>query len=184
MKLSALGLFVCSASFLAACGGHQKGYAPKPPEFHSASASSLAEDLANISPAAGSTMAGELDRAHMATSGQILAMKAEQARANCRFKDRFDRDDLIAYEWGQNRLGLDVDGIGYDSMELEEVKLTFSMNLQPIKSKKQLCRRDTSWQGMIGSGYNELIVHDGAVIEQKYNELRSEIDDRIGYFVD
>lgn len=184
MKLSALGLFVCSASFLAACGGHQKGYAPKPPEFHSASAVLQAEDLANIAPAAGSSMAAETRRAHAESTAQRLAMKAEAARAECRFKDRFDRDDLIAYEWGQSRLGLDVDGIGYDSMELEEVKLTFSMNLQPIKSKKQLCRRDSSWQGMIGSGYNELIVHDGAVIEQKYNELRAKFDDRISYFVD
>ena len=41
---------------------------------------------------------------------------------------------------------IEDNGIGLTDMDLEAVRVTFSMNLQPIKTKKQKCRGGSAWQ--------------------------------------
>lgn len=102
--------------------------------------------------------------------------------ANCNIQDRFDRNALIAYEWGQNtqnRLGLDVDGIGWGGGEIEQVKLQYTFRLQPERPKKMGCRYTSGWQGMVGSGYNEMFMrpeNEGAKAD--FNELRRDFETR------
>ena len=197
MRVLALSATVFMASFLVACGAHKQGFAPKPPSFHVSNYShqsivprSNAADhnikpaaLGHIAPAAGSVMASHSRTVLLPEETSKKAAAAPMA-LDCSIKDRFDRDDLVAYEWGQNRLGFDVDGIGLTDMDLEAVRVTFSMNLQPIKTKKQKCRGGSAWQGMVGSGYNELVVNDGAALKKEWRELRRDIDDRLSYFIE
>jgi len=68
----------------------------------------------------------------------------------CRIKDRFDGKALLAYEWDRKRLSMDVEGGG--------MLLAYKMRLQPEKTFKQKCRYGSQWQGIIGSGYNELVL--------------------------
>lgn len=94
-------------------------------------------------------------------------LNANSSPSSCSTKDRFDRKDLVAYKWGstgENRLGFDVDGIGLRSANLDQVKLTYSLRLQPEKKKHERCLYQSSWQGMVGSGYNELFVRENDTV--------------------
>lgn len=76
----------------------------------------------------------------------------------CSLNDRFDRKAVVAYEWGRSRLSLDVDGVNFGGGDERAVHLQYKIRLQPEKTKKQRCRYSSSWQGLVGSGYNELFV--------------------------
>jgi hypothetical protein len=84
------------------------------------------------------------------------------AKKSCRLKDRFDRKELVAYEWGQNRMGFDLDGLDLmaGGMEVENVQFSYRLRLQDYKTKKERCRYASSWQGLLGSGYNELVARE------------------------
>ncbi len=121
-------------------------------------------------------------------AGPVLAYEAgREVPGHCRLKDRFDRKTLIAYHFDgdQARLGLDVDmdGFGlsdFGSFDLEEVRLAFKYRLQPIRKKRERCLYRSSWQGLLGSGYNELMLREQDTI---YQELEQELD-RAGRKVD
>ena len=78
----------------------------------------------------------------------------------CRFKDRFDRKAILAYEWNRSRLSLDVKGINFDSGGDKGFRVEYKIRFQPEKTKKQRCRYSSSWQGLFGSSYNEFIVRE------------------------
>lgn len=100
----------------------------------------------------------------------------EKKTANCSIKDRIDRDALIAYEWSRNRLSMDVDGMsGGDT----GMMLTYKIRLQPEKTKAQKCRYGSKWQGMIGSGYNELMVRDDDTLQDHFGKMRREFFDHL-----
>jgi hypothetical protein len=81
-------------------------------------------------------------------------------KSSCRVNDRFDRKELVAYEWGQNRMGFDVDGLGLTGGSVENVQFSYRLRLQDYKTKKERCRYASSWQGLLGSGYNELVARE------------------------
>lgn len=90
-------------------------------------------------------------------------LKADATNLNCGIRDRFDRKALVAYHWGtheRSRLALDVDGLGFDG-DIDEVRLEYSLRLQKEKPKKMGCRYSSQWQGMVGSGYNEMFRREG-----------------------
>lgn len=187
MRRKITKFLICGAAItLSACQAHQTGFAPPPPQFYfSENASSeqnydlaAVQKLAEIAPASGQAVAAgtAIDQGHRAN--------AKQEPSGCSIKDRFDRKDLIAYQWGDNRIGFDVDGIGYDSMEVEEVKLTYRLRLQPIADRKEKCRRGGSWHGIAGTGYAEIVQHDGDAIMKEWREYRRYIDDYLDYLVD
>lgn len=96
----------------------------------------------------------------------------------CSIKDRFDRKAVLAYEWNRSRLSFDVDGLG-DSDDAG-MRLEYKIRLQPEKTKKQKCRYQARWQGLIGSGYNELVVRQDDTVWQALREKRSEATEFLG----
>ena len=112
----------------------------------------------------------------------VLALEASAVPKGCRVKERFDRKHLIAYQWGragESKLGLDVDGIGFDSMEVEGVMLEYRLRLQPLANKKDKCRYASNWQGIVGSGYNEFFARETDTVWQHLDEFQDEWADKL-----
>ncbi len=107
------------------------------------------------------------------------ALRAEQTSKKCSIKDRIDRDDLIAYQWGRSRLGVDVDGINMSSTELESIKFQYTLRLQAHKTRKEKCRYESGWQGMIGSGYNEMFIRQDDTIWDQIDKIKDDAEDAI-----
>lgn len=82
--------------------------------------------------------------------------------SGCSFGDRFDRDGVIAYQFsdGQSRLSLhmNIDGVGFSGAELDQVMVKYTYKLQAIPGRKERCRYKSGFQGIIGSGYNEMFL--------------------------
>lgn len=106
-----------------------------------------------------------------------LSARSQNA-ARCSIKDRFDRDEVLAYTWGDNRLGMDVDGLSFSNFEMEQVKLQYSLKLQPYKSRKERCRYPSQWQGLVGTGYNEMFVRETDTVWQELEALQDDVEDR------
>ena len=140
-----------------------------------------AQDAANISPAAGRATRSHSDTARH--TRPVLAAK-NGGDVNCSIKDRFDNDALLAYEFGTNqrsRFSFDVDGLNLDSSGIEAIKVSFTYRLQADKTKDQRCRYSSGYQGLIGSGYNELYIRDsGHTVWKEIDDVRGEIEDRLG----
>ena len=96
----------------------------------------------------------------------------------CRLKDRFDRKAVLAYEWGRSRLAVDVDGVNLSGGSERSVRLEYKMRLHPEKTRKQRCRYTSSWQGLIGSGYNEFFVRKEDTV---WGELKDAKKDALHY---
>lgn len=96
--------------------------------------------------------------------------------ASCGLGDRFDRSEEIAYQWGQNRLGLDVDRAG---ASFKGFMLTYRLKFQDHKTKKERCRYKSSWQGLIGSGYNELFLREKNTVWDELNLLEGDVRSRL-----
>lgn len=117
----------------------------------------------------------------------ILALETQKLPKGCRVKDRFDRKYLVAYQWGragESKLGLDIDGIGFDGGEFEGVMLEYKLRLQPIPDKKDACRRASNWQGMLGTGYHELFVREEDTVWQHLDEFSDEWADKLDTLLD
>ena len=189
--------------FLAGCSS-QKGSSPPPPGFYPVFGMKTAQtkdgftdkeiiqnaalQMQFIEPAAGmsvqedlrlDTLSGEDMSGYKAYTDPNNAFKQIIKKDGCHIKDRFDRRAVLAYQWGRNRIGFDVDGIGFDSMDVEEVKMTYRLKLQPHISKRDKCRYQSSWQGMIGSGYNEFYKRENDTVMDRFSALRKEIKKRI-----
>lgn len=91
----------------------------------------------------------------------------------CSVRDRFDRDALLAYEWKRNRLAMDVEGVNFNGGNAG-VMLTYTVRLSPEKTKDQKCRYQSKWQGLIGSGYNELMVREDDTLRDHFGRVRRE----------
>ncbi len=112
-----------------------------------------------------------------ANKGDVYVPKSalSAAAVDCSIKDRFDRKALIAYEWNRNRVALDVDGVGLggggDDMGF---RVEYKIRLQPEKTKVQKCRYSSNWQGIVGSGYNELILRDDDTVMEEVRTIKDE----------
>lgn len=111
----------------------------------------------------------------------LLALHEDETpQQKCRLKDRFDRDALLAYEWDRSRFAMDVDGINMSGSGDAGMRLEYKIRLQPEKTKKQKCRYNAKWQGLIGSGYNELMVREDDTVWKELREKRSKMHEFIG----
>lgn len=177
---------VVALLLVSGCAASSRDYALAPPppredlttfqlDRNKAQAYAASETLSVIETASGLPALSE--QAIMAAEQEAASLK------DCRIQDRFDRDGTaIAYQWGQshrNRLGLEVDGIGFDGGSLEGMKLTYTMRLQPKKTKKERCRYNSHWQGLIGSGYNELMLREKNTVWQELRKLSSDVEGRL-----
>lgn len=180
MAMFALLTFsACSTS-----GSYNVTLAPLPPGHSEMAASGHGSPMTGqqanrITPAAGKKTYRETARQERA----VLAVGTRSA-PDCSVKDRFDRDALFAYEFGtqgRNRVAFDVDGLNMDSTEIEEVKISFTYRLQADRPRKERCRYKSNYQGLIGSGYNEMVQRDsGHTVWHEIRDARYEIEDRLG----
>jgi hypothetical protein len=121
-----------------------------------------------------SGMPGEDDYA------QRMGLTSSQAEEKgCRIKDRIDRDAIIAYQWDQNRIALNVKGINMDSDGIEAVKLEYKLKLQPNKNHKERCKYQSNWQGIVGSGYNEMFVREENTIWGQIRDVKGQVSDAL-----
>ena len=179
------GILFLSTGLLSACStpsSHSASLAPSPPQrviierVHQYA--SVPVSLSQIEAASGPI--AEDPRA-------VLALNSNNSPKGCRVKERFDRKYLIAYQWGragESKLGLDVDGVGFDSMNVEGVMLEYKLRLQPIANKKDRCRYNSNWQGFLGSGYNEFFLRDDDTVWQHLDEFQDEWSDNLDELFD
>ncbi|MBI1301822.1 MAG: hypothetical protein GC137_09230 [Alphaproteobacteria bacterium] len=90
----------------------------------------------------------------------------------CNLKDRFDRDAFLAYEWDRSRLSMDVDGINTSGDGNMGIKIEYRLRFQKWKNKKERCRYDSQWQGLVGSGYNEMFRREDNTMWGEINKIR------------
>lgn len=168
--ISVLGISLCA---LTACGGkthHVDQYAPPPPEIEMSELSFAADPDLMIRAQSFSTPTDT------ALPSEVLALSSSKMLKKCRIKDKFDRKALLAYEWDDGeRLSLDVDGIGMDSTEISKVYLQYKISLQPELKKKDPCKYASSYQGIVGSMYNELVIHEGQNLYDEVDFLQNKV---------
>jgi len=173
----AITLFMVSG-----CATDSRRYAlaPPPPAFNPANAAlamTRPADLNDITPASmeGFTAAPIADSTTLSDAEISAAMAARRKAfvSECSIGDRFDRDLTLAYNFsdGQTRLGLDIDGLSYDSLNIEAVKLEFRYRFSAGKAKKEKCRYESGFQGLVGSAYNEFV-------RREHNTIWNDIEDR------
>lgn len=105
-----------------------------------------------------------------------VVLSAKAAEQNCSIGDRFDRGEVIAYEWDRSRLGVDVDGVSMGGgSDDDAVRLTYTLRLQPEKSDQQRCRYASAWQGIAGSAYNELVKRDQNTVWDQLRQIRKDV---------
>ncbi len=106
-----------------------------------------------------------------------LALSPDSKKANnkCRIKDRFDRKAVLAYEWGYKRIALDIDGVNLNGSSNKGIKLEYKMNLQRKKNKMQKCRYKSKWQGLLGSGYNEVFVREKDTMWEELGNIKNKV---------
>lgn len=146
------------------------------------------EDVANVSAqmVASVQPAGGLDGLaplYLASFDHVMLKgkrDPDKSSYNCRTKDRFDRKALMAYEWDRSRLSVDVDGINLNQRNLEGVFVKYKLRIQPEKPKKLKCRYPSAWQGLIGSGYNELILRKDGKIWEELRKLKEKVESHVG----
>lgn len=107
----------------------------------------------------------------------IMALKAPAPSTsyNCRIKDRFDRTDLLAYEWDRSRVSVDVDGLNMGSGNVEGIFVKYKLRIQPEPPRKLACRYPSSWQGLLGSGYNELVIRENNTVWKEMGTVKKEV---------
>ncbi|MGH1456995.1 MAG: hypothetical protein ACRBDI_09460 [Alphaproteobacteria bacterium] len=190
-------LFLCVSTFnISGCitSDHSAPLAPSPPDRVFLSQNIIEQnkqavsqydgdavsDNSHLSPMLQNLMAqgvvsnqGGLGDGDSSVSEALGLKKVEKTEYKCRLKDRFDRKAVIAYEWDRSRLSMDVDGINMSGDGEYGARLEYKLRFQPEKRPKELCRYASSWQGMIGSGYNEFFVReDGRVLEEIKTEIK------------
>lgn len=80
--------------------------------------------------------------------------------AGCSFRDRFDNDSALAYNFDdrQSRLSLHVDmgDVGFGGIEVDQVMFKYRFRLQKAPERaKDACRYPSQFQGLVATGYNE-----------------------------
>lgn len=125
---------------------------------------------------AGPDLAGMLNE--LGYERENVALSPGALAYNCEMKDRFDRKEVLAYEWDRSRLGLDLDGINTDGDGGRAVRVNYTLRLQPEKTSEQRCRYPSAWQGMAGSAYNELMLRESDTVWQHLRQIRKTVQDR------
>ncbi len=148
--------------------------APIPPSMNKSSyVHSFVENTPAIYPEIDMISSGSLvvdkTQAVPVSSGIISSLRG------CRTKDRFDRKALLAYEWGRARMSLDVDGVNLSGGGEKAVMFEYKLKFSSEKTKAQRCRYNSKWQGLIGSGYNELVIRENDTVWIEVKKLKAEI---------
>lgn len=107
-----------------------------------------------------------------APGAEVPRFEESKPVKTCSLGDRFDRGEVIAYEWDRSRLGVDVDGLNMGGGGMDAVKLQYTLRLQHERSSEQACRYPSAWQGIAGSAYNELFLRQEDTVWQELRAMR------------
>lgn len=133
-----------------------------------------ASDINRIEPAAGQGFVRE-DSYQQEIAPRKSSLNSDKVPAGCSIKDRFDRTETIAYQWGQNRIGFThFGGINPDGGYLR-----YRLKFQPQQTSKERCRYKSSWQGLAGSAYNELYLRENNTVWDDLKVLRLDAESRL-----
>jgi hypothetical protein len=111
-----------------------------------------------------------------------LGLSEDQSRAlGCNIGDRFDRGATLAYNFDDNqtRIALNLSLAGPTlsdptHLELNSVLLRYTHKFsKPPVSRREKCRFQSSFQGLVGSAYNELFIRNSYTV---WKELRNKFN--------
>lgn len=111
-----------------------------------------------------------------------LGLSEDQSKAlGCSLGDRFDRGATIAYNFDDNQtqvaLNLSIAGPKFSDptrLEFNSVLLRYTHKFsKPPPSKREKCRFQSSFQGLVGSAYNEFFVRNSYTV---WKELRNKLN--------
>jgi hypothetical protein len=141
-------------------------------------------DLSSSSSVMGEVQQGltaeDYDPDSLKNPAKVGLSESESKELGCRIRDRFDRGSTLAYNFDndQSRLSfhLGINGPSLASpteLEFKSVLVRFTHKFsKPPESKREKCRFQSNFQGLIGSAYNELMVRNNYTVWQ---ELRSKL---------
>lgn len=206
IKLAAMAFFTLC---LSACSSHNNhnaptlALAPPPPPsalsgYHFNNAPSARDELASatssssgtyqvaqlegIEPASG--FAGNVREDLMPVQDKLAMDDKKKSGDRCSIKDRFDRGAVFAYEFGEkdrSRVAFDVGGLNLSNTGIKDARISFTYRLQADKPRKQRCRYASAYQGLIGSGYNELVERQGNdTVWHEAETVRRDLVSRLG----
>ncbi|MCD8496652.1 MAG: hypothetical protein LRZ85_00305 [Alphaproteobacteria bacterium] len=132
-------------------------------------------DVSRIEPAAGQGFVRD-DTYQQETVSSRAQLDKNKIPAGCNIKDRFDRTETIAYQWGRNRVGFTYDTSG---TSFEGAFLRYRLKFQPHKTSKERCRYNASWQGLLGSSYNEFFLRENNTVWDDMKVLRLDAESRL-----
>lgn len=111
-----------------------------------------------------------------------LGLSEDQSKAlGCNIGDRFDRGATLAYNFSDNQsqlaLNLSIEGPQFDDpghfqFNSVLVRYTHKFSKPPASSRKEKCRFQSSFQGLLGSAYNEFFVRNTYTV---WKELRNKL---------
>ncbi len=187
-----IAVCIMACGFLSACSNDTRlmSFAPSPPPIpredittvEMGRVSPAEASVYDVEPAAGS--AGVLQKWDVpAEAAPELGFEQQKVPTECRLHDRFDRKALLAYEWGDNRLGFNVQGLNMAGGKVDGTMLSYRLRFSPdervaYKTKRERCRYQSGWQGLIGSGYHEFFVRENDTVMQGLRDMRRDVEDR------
>jgi hypothetical protein len=105
-----------------------------------------------------------------------LGLSEDAAKSlGCNIKDRFDRGAALAYNFDdrQSRLALhlSMEGPSFSDptrLQLNSMMVRYTHQFsKPPQSKKEKCRVESNFQGVVGSAYNEFFVRNNYTVWQE-----------------
>lgn len=157
--------------------GNVQPLAPQPPAVDLASYQNQKQSQENITPDQ------SIITVHQASEDgltqEVVDIKdapktAVAEEKKCSLKDRFDRKAVLAYEWDRSRLAMDLDGVNMDMDGNMGIKVEYRLRFQKWKKKKERCRYNSKWQGLVGSGYNEMFRRKDDTMWGKIKKMRKQ----------
>lgn len=157
--------------------------APMPPEVGSLQTNYPQIEFKDFNVASISPRVGQYDLPVVVSSPLVeerqerLSLVKQSEQKECRLKDRFDRKVLLAYEWNRSRVALNIQGlnVGWSGVSgFEGAKLEYKLRIQPEKTHREKCRYTSHWQGLIGSGYNEMFLREDQTVWQELKKVKEE----------
>jgi hypothetical protein len=133
------------------------------------------DEIAHIEPAAGAGFVRD-DSYQQETLQPRAALDSDKIPDGCSIKDRFDRSETIAYQWGQNRLGFTYNTDGTD---FKGGFLRYRLKFQPHQTSKERCKYKSAWQGLAGSAYNEFFLRENNTVWDDIKVLRLDAQSRL-----
>jgi hypothetical protein len=141
-------------------------------------------DLSSSSSTTGEVQQGlsvaDYDPESLKNPAKVGLSSDESKQLGCKIRDRFDRGATLAYNFDNEQsrlsfhLGLNGPSLGDPTqMEFKSVLVRFTHKFsKPPESKREKCRFQSNFQGLIGSAYNEFFIRNNFTVWQ---ELRSKL---------